>query len=92
MFALPAAAAGTGATGPTPGEATGNALPPVGGVDLKINDVSFYHGVVYELDIDTLRSVKEMVYRLWDHDRSIHGSDENFYRKPQETTLTGARR
>ena len=67
-------------------------MPPVGGVDLKINDVSFYHGVVYELDIDTLRSVKEMVYRLWDHDRSIHGSDENFYRKPQETTLTGARR
>jgi hypothetical protein len=55
-------------------------MPPCGGSDLKINGVPFYHGVVYELDLDSLRTVKEMVYRTWDHDRQIHGSDESFYR------------
>lgn len=67
-------------------------MPPCGGLDLKINGEPLYHGVVYELDIDTLRSVKEMVYRLWDHDRAIHGSDENFYRTPQEKRLNGGQR
>ena len=55
-------------------------MPPCGGSDLKINGVPFYHGAVYELDLDSLRTVKEMVYRTWDHDRQIHGSDESFYR------------
>ncbi len=64
-------------------------MPPCGGTDFKINGVPFYHGTVYEFDEDTLRSVKEIVYRLWDHDRQIHGSDENFYRKPQKTRLSG---
>jgi hypothetical protein len=55
-------------------------MPPCGGIDLKINGTPFYHGAVYELDLDSLRTVKEMVYRTWDHDRQIHGSDESFYR------------
>jgi len=63
-------------------------MPPVGGMDLKLNGQSFYHGTVYEFDIDTLRTVKEMIYRLWDHDRSIHGSDENAYRTPEERRLS----
>ncbi len=63
-------------------------MPPVGGTDFKINGVPFYHGTVYEFDEDTLRSVKEIVYRLWDHDRQIHGSDENFYRKQQKPRLS----
>lgn len=63
-------------------------LPPVGGIDLKMNDVSFYHGTVYEFDIDTLRTVKEMVYRLWDHERNISGSNENFYRNPREQRIS----
>lgn len=63
-------------------------MPPVGGVDLKINGTSMYHGTVVELDLDTLRSVKEIIFRLWDHDRNIHGSDENFYRKPNEQRLS----
>jgi len=63
-------------------------LPPCGGVDLKINSVSYYHGAVYEFDEDTLRTVKEMVYRCWDHDRNIHGSDENFYRKKSANRLS----
>lgn len=64
-------------------------MPPVGGTDLKINGLPYYHGQVVEVDIDVLRSIKEMIYRLWDHDRNIHGSDENFYRTPQNKTLSG---
>jgi len=56
-------------------------LPPCGGSDLKINGMPLYHGATVELDIDTLRTVKDMVFRCWAHDREIHGSDENFYRK-----------
>jgi hypothetical protein len=64
-------------------------LPPVGGEALAINGTQLYHGTVYEFDIDTLRTVKEMVFRLWDHDRNIHGSDENVYRKPVNATFSG---
>lgn len=64
-------------------------LPPCGGSDLKINGVPFYHGAVYELDEDTLRSVKEIVYRCWKHDSEIHGNDENFYRKKGAYESTG---
>ena len=63
-------------------------MPPCGGVDMKINGASYYHGAVYEFDLDTLRTVKEMMYRLWKHDADIHGSDENAYRKPQRTRLS----
>lgn len=63
-------------------------MPPCGGTDLKINGIPYYHGTVYELDLDTLRTIKEMVYRTWDHDRNVHASDENFYRKKQSPTLS----
>jgi len=56
-------------------------MPPCGGSDMKINGMPLYHGATVELDIDTLRTVKDMVFRMWAHDREIHGSDENFYRK-----------
>jgi hypothetical protein len=64
-------------------------IPPVGGEGLTINEMKLYHGTVYEFDLDTLRSVKDMCYRLWDHDRNIHGSDENMYRKPVNATFSG---
>lgn len=63
-------------------------IPPVGGDGLKLNGNPLFHGTVYEFDLDTLRTVKEIVYRSWDHDRAIHGSDENFYRQPQQPTLS----
>lgn len=55
-------------------------LPPCGGIHMRINGKEFYHGTVYEFDIDTLCSVKEIVYRCWDHDAQIHRSDDSFYR------------
>lgn len=64
-------------------------LPPVGGDGLTTNGEQLLHGLVYELDIDTLRSVKERVYRLWDHERNIRGTDENFYRPQLSPRLSG---
>jgi len=63
-------------------------LPPCGGIDIKTNGISYYHGVVYEFTDDVLRDVRERVYRCWQHDAAIHGSDENFYRKPKMQRLS----
>lgn len=63
-------------------------LPPVGGMSFSINDTPCYHGTIVELDIDTLRSVKEIIYRQWDHERNISGSNENFYRQSQNKRLS----
>lgn len=65
-------------------------LPPVGGDGLRVNGLLLAHGAVMEFDIDTLRSVKDMVFRCWDHERNIHGTDENVFRKPTQRTLSGA--
>jgi hypothetical protein len=62
-------------------------IPPVGGEGLTVNGIMLQHGAVYEFDLDSLRSVKEMVARLWQHERNISGSNENFYRPKQETRI-----
>lgn len=68
-------------------------MAPCGGEDLKINGNSFYHGETYELDEDTLRTVKDIVYRTHRHDQEIHGNhDENAYRKPTNRVLRGGAR
>ena len=63
-------------------------LPPVGGIGLTVNGMPLYHNTVYEFDLDSLRSVKDMVHKVWKHDRDIHGSDENLYRKPQPMQMS----
>lgn len=65
-------------------------LPPCGGMQYRINGADAYHGTTYELDIDTLRTVKDIVYRCWSHDASIHGTDENAYR-PKKSNVVSAR-
>jgi hypothetical protein len=67
-------------------------LPPCGGTHMTVNGNELYHGVVVECDVDSLRSIKDMVFRCWKHDAEIHGSDENAYRKPTNRTLSGAGR
>ncbi len=59
-------------------------MPPCGDVALKINDVPFYHGAIYEVDTNTLRTLKDIVWRTWQHDKEIHGDkNENAYRRRQ---------
>ncbi len=65
-------------------------LPPVGGLQMRVNGVDLFHGSTQELDIDQLRSVKDMVHRCWAHDASIHGTDENAYR-PKKGGMVSAR-
>jgi hypothetical protein len=57
-------------------------LPASGDIALKMNDVPFYHGAVYEVDIDTLRSIKSIVWNCWKHDQDVRGNqNENAYRR-----------
>lgn len=62
-------------------------MPPVGGLDSKINGESFEHGVVYVFDQYQLRTVKEMMWRLWKHEGDIRGSNENAYRQQQNVRI-----
>lgn len=64
-------------------------LAPSGGTDIKLNGIPYYHGEVYTFDTNTLRTVKEIVQRTWDHERSINGKNENVYRREMNTTLSG---
>ncbi len=57
-------------------------LAPGGGVSLSTNGIEYYHGQTYELDPITLADIKSRVARNWDHEKSIHGNNENAYRKP----------
>jgi hypothetical protein len=67
-------------------------LPPSGGIDIKINGVAFYHGEQYKITTNTLRMLKDTVAKCWKHEEQIHGSNENFYRRPQERVLRGTGR
>src|SRR5258708_30839279 len=55
-------------------------MPPVRGVQILLNGVSLQFGETYTVDLDQLRYLKDMIYRLRDHEANIHGSDENVYR------------
>lgn len=67
-------------------------LPPSGGIEVKINGVPYYHGEQYKINTDTLRTIKDIVFRCWKHEGDIHGNNENFYRQPKNAVLRGQRR
>jgi hypothetical protein len=69
-------------------------LPAAAGLCLYTNGIEYYHGETYEFDQYTLSDIKSRVARCWDHEKSIHGDNENAYRKPVNKTLTmkGVRR
>ncbi len=62
-------------------------MPPVGGTDIKLNGREFYHGSTYEVMVDELRTLKEMVHRLWMHERSIHEDNEKSFRQHYDSKL-----
>src|ERR1700675_218429 len=66
-------------------------LAPCGGTEIKINGTPYYHGSTYEFRTDTLRTVKEIVARTWDHENNIMGSNENVYKVAQDRILRGQR-
>lgn len=66
-------------------------LAPNGGTDIKINGIPYYQGQTYKVTTDTLRVLKDTTARGWVHEQQIHGSNENFYRKPLNQTIRGQR-
>ena len=55
-------------------------MPPVGGVQIVLDGEPLQHGQTYEVTLDRLRLLKEMVFRLQAHEAAIHGSDEDVWR------------
>ncbi len=66
-------------------------LPAGAGISLMTNGMEYYHGETYEFDSYQLAEMKSRVARCWDHEKSIHGDNENAYRRPQHMVLSGKR-
>lgn len=81
-------------------DADGNMVPhyfyridmaPCGGTDIRISGETFFHGEVYKVSVNQLRTLREIVNRTWGHEQQINGSNENFYRKATNKQLRGSR-
>ena|SRR5690348_6537829 len=64
-------------------------MPPVGGTHITLNGLQYYQGETYTVDLDTLRTLKEIIYRIRDHESNIHGTDENVYRPKTKAQFSG---
>ena len=62
-------------------------LPPAAGLSLSTNGIEYYHGETYEFVLPELAEMKSRVARCWDHEKSIHGDNENAYKKPTHKVL-----
>lgn len=51
---------------------------------ISINGERFYHNGDYEVDGATLSTLKAMVGNAWSHEKSLHGANENAYRKQEQ--------
>ena len=65
-------------------------LPAGAGVCLWTNGSEYYHGETYEFDTFALAEMKDRVAKCWAHEKSIHGENENAYRKPTNKHLITA--
>lgn len=62
-------------------------LPAGAGLSLSTNGIEYFHGETYEFDVETLAEIKSRIARCWDHEKSIHGDNENAYRRPANKHL-----
>lgn len=62
-------------------------LPAGAGTGLLTNGIDYFHGQTYEVDLATLVDLKSRVARTWEHEKSIHGENENAWRKPTNVHL-----
>jgi len=67
-------------------------MAPCGGTDIRLSGETFFHGEVYKVTVHQLRTLREIVNRTWGHEQQINGTNENFYRKPQNRQLRGGSR
>jgi len=63
-------------------------LPPSGGWNIMIDGNPYFHGQTYKVDINKLRTLKEIMFRSWKHDSDLHGGNENAYRQPENRTYS----
>jgi hypothetical protein len=63
-------------------------LPPIGGDGVRMGPHFFQHGDTVEIDLNTLRSLKEIVARAWFHEGQVKGNDENKFRQKQNLTIS----
>ena len=56
---------------------------------LTVNGVQYWHGRTYKVDPGLARTLNEMSFRTWQHERSINGANENQYRRPLHHRLSG---
>lgn len=68
-------------------------LPPIGGTDIKLCGVAYYHGQQYKVDVNQLRTMKEIVSRTWAHEKAIAGSaNDNAYRRMNGVAFNSGKR
>ena len=61
-------------------------LPASAGMFIRINDFPLYNGQTYKLEMDTVRSVKEAMYRAWWHENNVAGDEREVAYRPQGTS------
>jgi len=64
-------------------------MPPVGGVQILLNGEALQYGETYTVDLHQLRYLKDVIFRLRDHEANIHGTDENVYRPKTNARFSG---
>ena len=65
-------------------------LPAGCGVSLMTNGLDVYHGQTVEVSQHELADLKSRVAACWNHEKSIHGENENAYRRPDNKHLISA--
>lgn len=60
-------------------------LPAGSGPCLMTNGMEYFHGETYEFTQAELGDIKSRVARCWEHEKNIHGENENAFKKPTNT-------